>query len=99
MIPKTSLGQFRLIAFIEGISFVVLLFLAMPLKYYFDSPGMVRYVGMIHGFLFIAYVVFLFQLKNEEKWPLKEVVIGLIASIVPFGTFWFDKRLTSRLDY
>ena len=64
----------------------------MPLKYGLDMPSMVRYVGMAHGALFIAYIYYLIKLKFEDDWSYGKVIISFAASIVPFGTFYIDKK-------
>ena len=89
---NTTLGQFRWVALLEGISFILLVFIAMPLKYGLDIPEGVRVVGMAHGVLFVAYIIFLFMVWQEQKWSLKKVAIAFFMSLVPFGTFWFDKK-------
>ncbi|MFY0673431.1 MAG: DUF3817 domain-containing protein [Bacteroidia bacterium] len=93
---NTTLGQFRWIAILEGISFIILLFIAMPLKYAFDMPKAVSMVGMAHGVLFVAYVIFLYMVKAEHKWSFGKAVVGFIASLIPFGTFWFDKKIRDQ---
>jgi integral membrane protein len=90
---KTALGRLRIVAFLEGISFLVLLCIAMPLKYMADIPGPVRVVGMAHGVLFIAYVFLLLQVALELRWKFSRAVLAFIASLVPFGTFYADKKL------
>jgi integral membrane protein len=90
---KTALGRLRIVAFLEGISFLVLLCIAMPLKYMADTPGPVRIVGMAHGVLFIAYVFLLLQVALELRWKFSRAVLAFIASLVPFGTFYADKKL------
>ncbi|MCD9014266.1 DUF3817 domain-containing protein [Parachryseolinea silvisoli] len=90
---KTALGRLRIVAFLEGISFLVLLCIAMPLKYMADTPGPVRVVGMAHGVLFIAYVFLLLQVALELRWKFSRAVLAFIASLVPFGTFYADKKL------
>lgn len=90
---KTALGRLRIVAFLEGISFLVLLCIAMPLKYMADTPGPVRMVGMAHGVLFIAYVLLLLQVALELRWKFSRAVLAFIASLVPFGTFYADKKL------
>ncbi|MBA3985382.1 MAG: DUF3817 domain-containing protein [Flavobacteriales bacterium] len=84
--------SFRTIAFLEGASLLVLLFIAMPLKYIWDSPQMVSVVGMAHGILFLAYIVLALMVYNELKWNLKTLAIVMIASIIPFGTFYVEKN-------
>ncbi|MDB5236780.1 MAG: rane protein [Hymenobacter sp.] len=90
---QTGLGRLRLVAFLEGVSFLVLLLIAMPLKYLAGQPGAVRPVGMAHGVLFVLYVVLLMQQGVAHSWPLRKVALGLIASVVPLGTFWADRKL------
>lgn len=83
---------FKIIATLEGISLLVLLFVAMPMKYIFEMPQMVRFVGMAHGLLFIAYIVLAVMLFSEEKWPVKKLLIVCLASVIPFGTFYIENK-------
>ncbi len=89
---STTLGRLRLIAFIEGISYLVLLFIAMPLKYFFEQPQAVRSVGMVHGLLFVAYVLYVFLTKIEYRWGAAKTGLLLLISMIPFGNFYADKR-------
>lgn len=89
----SSLGRFRLIAITEGISYLVLLFIAMPLKYFADMPAVVKYTGWIHGVLFVLYMVALLQVWIQYRWKFGKVVMAFIASLLPFGTFVLDRRL------
>lgn len=84
---------FRKVAFAEGLSYLVLLFLAMPLKYIWDIPQAVRLVGMIHGVLFILYIWILIRVWINRKWKFSRATIAVIASLVPFGTMMFDPSL------
>lgn len=90
---NTTLGQFRWIALLEGLSFIILVFIAMPLKYGFDMPQAVRMFGMAHGVLFVAYVILLFMVWREEKWTIGKAALAFLMSLVPFGTLWFDRKL------
>lgn len=90
---STPLSRFRIVALYEGISFLVLLLIAMPLKYKFGIPEPVKYVGWAHGVLFVLYVVALAQVFFTERWSLLKAVFAFLASLVPFGTFILDKRL------
>jgi integral membrane protein len=92
-----ALRQLRLVAFLEGLSFVVLLFIAVPLKHLAAMPLPVRVVGSLHGVLFIAFLVTLFRAANERAWPLRQTAIGLLASLLPFGTFVFDRVLRAEI--
>jgi integral membrane protein len=90
---KSSLASFRSVALLEGISFLVLLGIAMPLKYYAGMPQAVKVVGWAHGVLFVAYILTLVSVTIERRWSFGRVVIAFIASLVPFGTFWLDAKL------
>ncbi len=83
---------FKIIAFLEGISLILLLFFAMPMKYIYQQPIFVKTIGMAHGLLFIAYILLAIMLKIEEKWELKKFGVICIASIIPFGTFYIEKK-------
>ncbi len=90
---KTQLGRLRIIGFAEGLSFLILLGIAMPLKYFFGLPETVRVVGMAHGLLFVLYVLLVIQVKIEYGWSFRKMLLALLASVVPFGTFWADAKL------
>jgi integral membrane protein len=89
---KTALGRFRIIAFTEGVSYLILLFIAMPLKYAWGQPTFVRYFGSIHGLLFVLYILYALLCKIEYRWTLKKTLILLGISIIPFGNFYADKH-------
>lgn len=89
---KTPLGRLRIIAFAEGMSFLILLFIAMPLKYIWQQPMAVRQVGSIHGLLFVLYVLLLVMCSIEYRWKWGKTALLFLASIIPFGTFYADKR-------
>jgi len=90
------LKQFRYVGFAEGTSYLILLFIAMPLKYTMDMPLAVTYVGWIHGILFIVYIYAVFPTKNTLKWTFRRSLMALIASILPFGPFLFDRKLRQQ---
>lgn len=87
------LTRFRWIAIAEGISYVVLLFIAMPLKYGFDMPLAVKYVGWAHGVLFMAYVAAEALAAWEQRWTMVFAAAAFLASLIPFGTFVLDWHL------
>lgn len=84
---------FRIVAFLEGISYILLLFIATPLKYLANDPQYVKMLGMPHGLLFIAYIAMAFMLKKDYDWSNKTFWMVLVAAIIPFGTFYVDKKL------
>lgn len=77
----------------EGVSFLVLLLIAMPLKYGFGMPLAVKYIGWAHGFLFVMYVALAYYAKESYNWPFKKFLMAFIAAWLPLGTFFFDARL------
>ncbi|WP_136481067.1 DUF3817 domain-containing protein [Cognatitamlana onchidii] len=82
---------FRIVALLEGVSYILLLFIATPIKYLGNDPQYVKLLGMPHGLLFIAYIALAIILKNDYLWNTKQFIVVLIASIIPFGTFYIDK--------
>ena len=90
---SNPIGRLRLIGLIEGISFLVLLFVAMPLKYAAGIPEAVKYVGWAHGVLFVLFILALLQASAETDWSLRKMAGAFIASVVPFGTFVLDRQL------
>lgn len=92
----SSVARLRLVGVLEGISFLLLLFVAMPLKYFADMPMAVRITGSAHGLLFCAFVYVLFTTATEHDWPLRKSALAFVASIVPFGPFVLDRKLAAE---
>ena len=90
---KTTLGRLRFIGWWEGVSFLVLLGIAMPLKYLAGWPQAVRIVGMAHGILFMLYVLAAIQAALEHDWPWKRTALVLLASVLPAGPFIIDAKI------
>ena len=84
------INLFRITAFLEGVSYILLLFIAVPIKYLLDDPTYVKILGMPHGVLFIAYIFFSIAGKFKYKWGYKDFFIISSASLIPFGTFYVD---------
>ncbi len=89
---KNSLSRFRLVAFLEGCSFL-LFAITMPLKYMMGMPKPNYVIGMAHGILFMLYIALLLQVSTTYKWPVKKILLAFIASLIPFGTFIANKKL------
>lgn len=90
---KTNINRLRVLGFLEGISYLLLLGICMPLKYLMDIPEPTYYVGMSHGVLFIAYCLWVLIVAFELKWTIGKTLWALAASLVPFGTFIADAKL------
>ena len=87
------LHRFRMIGIAEGVSFLVLLLIAMPLKYLFHTPEAVKIMGWVHGALFISFIYFAFEVMGSLKKNIGWFAKAFIAAIIPCGTFVFDKQL------
>ena len=90
---KNALGRFRFIGILEGSSLLILLFIAMPLKYWFGMPNAVTIVGTLHGYIFLAYIVAIIYTMIAIKWPFRFTIGALLSAFIPFGNFILDKRL------
>jgi integral membrane protein len=90
---KTPVGRLRAVGIIEGVSFLVLLGIAMPLKYFADLPEAVRIVGWLHGILFIGFFIALIPARDAMQWSLGWTALVLLAALLPFGPFVIDRRL------
>lgn len=86
------INMFRIVALLEGVSYILLLFIATPIKYILENPEYVKLLGMPHGLLFMAYIIMAFMLKNDMKWANKDFILVLLAAIIPFGTFYVDRK-------
>lgn len=96
---KNHIKIFRKIALLEGISYLLLFAVTMPLKYLLDMPQPNYIVGLIHGLLFVVYCIYsLILFKEFEDWNYKTLGIVLIASLLPFATFILDKKLLKKYD-
>lgn len=83
---------FRIVSFLEGVSYLLLLFIATPVKYIYDNPEYVKLLGMPHGLLFMLYVAIAIVIKKDFNWSGKDLGIVLLCAIIPFGTFYVDKK-------
>lgn len=92
------LNIFRIIAFLEGVSYILLLFIATPIKYLLDNPEYVKLLGMPHGLLFMGYIIMAFMIKKEMHWTSKQFRNVLLASIIPFGTFYIDRNYLNTVN-
>lgn len=93
-----ALNQLRVVGITEGISYVFLLVIAMPLKYMFDYPILVKYTGWAHGILFVLYIAAVFKVTFLAKWSFARTFKYLVASLIPLATFFLDKELKNEAD-
>lgn len=90
---NTALKRFRLISAIEGLSYLILVFIAMPIKYLEDNPIYVKFFGMAHGVLFIIFMISLFETKRKESWHTGFIFQLFVLSLIPFGAFSIENKV------
>lgn len=95
---KTKIGRLRIIGMLEGISLLVLLFIAVPMKYIFHNPEGSKLIGPIHGALFLLFIINTLSVGVEQNWKAKTTWKVLLACIIPFGTFYIDKKILRTIN-
>lgn len=94
---RTPLGRFRAISLLEGLSYLLLLGIAMPLKYLAGRPEWVRVMGSLHGVLFVLFVVALWQVVFDASWSVRRALVAFLSSLVPFGALWLERSLRKEV--
>lgn len=94
---ETRLLAYRIAAWVTGVGLLVLVFVAMPLKYFGDQPGPVAVVGVTHGFLYMIYIVCTLLLAEKCRWKPLDALIILIAGTIPIASFVAERRVTQRV--
>ena len=95
---KTTLGRLRITGTLEGTSLLCLLFIGTPLKHFLQVPDVARFLGPVHGALFLLYIFLTVSVATEYHWKGKTTAKVLLASLVPFGTFFIDRKILSKMD-
>ncbi len=91
---NSNIGRLRILAFLEGVSLLILIFIAVPIKYVLLNPVPVKWVGQIHGLLFVLFVINALKVGVEERWSFRKRTWKVIlACFVPFGTFYIDRKI------
>ena len=93
----TALRNYRVAAWVTGVGLLVLVFIAMPLKYFFGEPRPVALVGMLHGFLYMAYIVCTLILAERCRWRPQDAVVILLAGTIPIASFVAERQVTRRV--
>ena len=93
----TSTGRLRLYAFLEGVSLLVLVFFAVPMKYIMDEPEYVKTIGPVHGALFVLFIINVLRAGIEQSWNAEMITKIVIACFIPFGTFYIDREILSKM--
>ena len=97
MTIEKLLPAYRVAAWVTGIGLVILVFVAMPLKYFFGQPLLVALVGMAHGFLYMAYIVITLLLAERCRWRPVDALVILVAGTIPLASFFAERRVTARV--
>lgn len=93
---SSALKRFRIISAIEGLSYLILVFIAMPIKYMGDNPYYVKIFGMAHGVLFVLFMISLFETKRKESWSTGFMFQLFVLSLIPFGAFLIENRVKPK---
>ncbi|THD34027.1 DUF3817 domain-containing protein [uncultured Flavobacterium sp.] len=94
---KTPIGRLRLLGYVEGLSLLVLLFIAVPLKYAAENPSLSKIIGPTHGALFLLFIINTLSVGVEQQWQFRKTTYKvLLACIIPFGTFYIDRKILSK---
>jgi integral membrane protein len=93
---KAALIRYRVMAYVVGVMLLVLVLVAMPLKYIADEPTLVETIGPIHGFLYAVYLAVTFDLGMRSRWPLKRTVLVMLAGTIPFLSFVAERKVTRQ---
>jgi integral membrane protein len=94
---ETALRNYRIAAWVTGVGLLILVFVAMPLKYFFGQPTLVSVVGVTHGFLYMIYIVCTLLLAERCRWKPLDALVILIAGTVPLASFLAERRVTARV--
>ena len=97
MTIEKLLPAYRVAAWVTGIGLVILVFVAMPLKYFLGQPLLVAIVGMAHGFLYMAYIVITLLLAERCRWRPVDALVILVAGTIPLASFFAERRVTARV--
>ena len=97
MTIEKLLPAYRVAAWVTGIGLVILVFVAMPLKYFFGQPLLTAIVGMAHGFLYMAYIVITLLLAERCRWRPVDALVILVAGTIPLASFFAERRVTARV--
>lgn len=95
---KTNVGRLRIVGFLEGVSAILLFFIAVPLKYIWGYPQWSQIIGTAHGALFILFILNTMSVAGDQKWKFTGTTWKvLLASVVPFGTFYIDSKILRHI--
>ncbi|KQS47464.1 hypothetical protein ASG38_08445 [Flavobacterium sp. Leaf359] len=95
---KTPIGRLRLLGYVEGLSLLVLLFIAVPLKYAAENSSLSKIIGPTHGALFLLFIINTLSVGVEQQWQFRKTTYKvLLACVIPFGTFYIDRKILGKI--
>ncbi|CAN5359392.1 DUF3817 domain-containing protein [soil metagenome] len=95
---RTSLIRFRVMAWVVGVMLILLVLVAMPLKYLAGSPGLTELIALPHGFLYAIYLLCTLDLGTKSAWPFRRTVLVMLAGTIPFLSFVAERKVTRELS-
>lgn len=95
---KTRIGRLRIMGFLEGISLIILVFIAVPMKYWLHDESLTKMLGPVHGALFLLFLLNACSAGIEQKWKVKTIGMILASCFIPFGTFYVDYKFLKNID-
>jgi integral membrane protein len=96
---KTKIGWLRILGFLEGTTLIILIFVAVPMKWIWNNPSLVKSLGPVHGTIFLLFVALLFAVAKQQNWHFKTTTWKLLlACFIPFGTFYVDSKILSKIE-
>jgi len=95
---KTKIGLLRILGFLEGVSLLILVFVAVPMKYYYGNHFVSKTLGPVHGALFLLFLFMALLVGLQKKWTFKTGLLVFVACFIPFGTFYLDNKIFSKIQ-
>ncbi len=95
---KTKIGLLRILGFLEGVSLLILVFVAVPMKYYYGNHSLSKTLGPVHGALFLLFLLVALLVGLQQKWTYKTGLLVFVACFIPFGTFYLDSKIFSKIQ-
>ncbi len=96
---QTKTGRLRILGLLEGVSLLLLLVVAVPMKYAFNNPSLTQAIGPVHGALFLLFVINALSVGVEQQWDFRQTTWKVIAAcFIPFGTFYIDRKILSKIQ-
>ncbi|MBA3524370.1 MAG: DUF3817 domain-containing protein [Geodermatophilaceae bacterium] len=94
---EPALLRYRVMAYVVGVMLLILVFVAVPLRYLFDTPEVSAVVSPLHGFLYAVYLLAVLSLGTRSQWTFRKTILVMLGGTVPFLSFWLEHRITDEV--